>query len=281
MIKLMYITNEVEVAEIAQKYGVNRIWIDLEVNGKEERQKGMDTVKSKHEIQDIGKIKPIIKNSELLVRVNPIYEKSKWEIDQVIKQGADIIMLPYFKTATEVEKFIEYVSGRCKTMLLVETPEAVQNIDSILSLDGIDEVHIGLNDLHLGYKKKFMFELLTDGTVEYLCNKFKEYGIKFYGFGGISRIGSGDLPAEDILTEHYRLGSTTAILSRSFCNTSKITDINEIEELFKTGVSDIRKKEEEIKLYSKEKFKENQKEVEQIIKKIVSKIENREEREIN
>lgn len=126
-----------------------------------------------------------------------------------------------------------------------------------------------------------MFELLTDGIVEYLCNKFKEYGIKSYGFGGISRIGSGDLPAEDILTEHYRLGSTTAILSRSFCNTSKITDINEIEELFKTGVSDIRKKEEEIKLYSKEKFKENQKEVEQIIKKIVSKIENREEREIN
>lgn len=281
MIKLMYITNEVEVAKIAQKYGVDRIWIDLEVNGKEERQKGMDTVKSKHEIQDIGKIKPIIKNSELLVRVNPIYEKSKWEIDQVIKQGADIIMLPYFKTATEVEKFIEYVSGRCKTMLLVETPEAVQNIDSILSLDGIDEVHIGLNDLHLGYKKKFMFELLTDGIVEYLCNEFKEYGIKSYGFGGISRIGSGDLPAEDILTEHYRLGSTTAILSRSFCNTSKITDINEIEELFKTGVSDIRKKEEEIKLYSKEKFKENQKEVEQIIKKIVSKIENREEREIN
>lgn len=276
MIKLMYITNKVEVAEIAQKYGVDRIWIDLEVNGKEERQKDMDTVKSKHEIQDIGKIKPIIKSSELLVRVNPIYEKSKWEIDQVIDQGADIIMLPYFKTAEEVEKFIEYVDGRCKTMLLVETPEAVQNIDSILNIDGIDEVHIGLNDLHLGYKKKFMFELLTDGTVEYLCNKFKEYGIKSYGFGGISRIGSGELPAEDILTEHYRLGSTTAILSRSFCNTAKITDINEIEELFKTGVSDIRKKEEEIELYSQEKFEENQKEVEKIIKKIVSKTENSE-----
>lgn len=276
MTKLMYITNKVEVAEVAQKYGVDRIWIDLEVNGKEERQKDMDTVKSKHEIQDIGEIKPIIKSSELLVRVNPIYEKSKWEIDQVIEQGADIIMLPYFKTATEVEKFIEYVDGRCKTMLLVETPEAVQNIDSILNIDGIDEVHIGLNDLHLGYKKKFMFELLTDGTVEYLCNKFKEYGIKSYGFGGISRIGSGELPAEDILTEHYRLGSTIAILSRSFCNTAKITDINEIEELFKTGVSDIRKKEEEIELYSQEKFEENQKEVEKIIKKIVSKTENSE-----
>lgn len=272
MIKLMYITNEVEIAKIAQKYGVDRIWIDLEVNGKEERQKGMDTVKSKHEIKDIGKIKPFITSSELLVRVNPIYEKSKAEIKQVIEQGADIIMLPYFKTVEEVEKFIEYVDGRCKTMLLVETPEAVQNIDNILSLDGIDEVHIGLNDLHLGYNKKFMFELLTDGTVEYLCGKFKEHKIKSYGFGGISRIGSGELPAEDILTEHYRLGSTTAILSRSFCNTAKITDTNEIEELFKTGVSDIRKKEEEIKLYSQEKFLENQKEVEKIIKNIVSKM---------
>lgn len=275
MIKLMYITNKVEVAEIAQKNGVDRIWIDLEVNGKEERQKDMDTVKSKHEIQDIGKIKPIIKSSELLVRVNPIYEKSKWEIDQVIDQGADIIMLPYFKTAEEVEKFIEYVDGRCKTMLLVETPEAVQNIDSILNLDGIDEMHIGLNDLHLGYNKKFMFELLTDGTVEYLCEKFREYKIKSYGFGGISRIGSGELPAEDILTEHYRLGSTTAILSRSFCNTAKITDKKEIEELFKSGVSDIRKKENEIKLYSQEKFIKNQKEVEEIIENIVSKIQNK------
>jgi len=35
----MYITNEPDVALIAEKYGVNRIWIDLETLGKEERQK--------------------------------------------------------------------------------------------------------------------------------------------------------------------------------------------------------------------------------------------------
>ena len=50
---------------------------------------------------------------------------------------------------------------------------AVERIDEILALDGIDEVHIGLNDLSLGYGMKFMFELLTDGTVERLCLKFR------------------------------------------------------------------------------------------------------------
>ena len=272
MIKLMYITNDTQVAKIAENAGVDRIWIDLEVNGKEERQKGLDTVKSKHKIEDIGKVKNILTKSEMLVRVNSIYDGSKEEINRVIEQGADIIMLPYFKNSEEVKIFIDLVNGRCKTMLLVETPEAVQNIDDILSLDGIDEVHIGLNDLHLGYKKKFMFELLIDGTVEFLCNKFKQYGYNQYGFGGISRLGTGTLPAEDILTEHYRLGSNAAILSRSFCNTDKIKDLDEIEKLFNRGVKEIRDMETKLINYSQEQFLENKEKVTKIVNEIVSKI---------
>lgn len=271
MIKLMYITNNTEIAKIAENAGVDRIWIDLEVNGKEERQKGMDTVKSKHKIEDVGIIKKVLTKAELLVRVNPIYEESEKEIDSVISQGADIVMLPYFKTVEEVEIFIKLVDKRCKTMLLVETPEAVDKIDEILDVKGIDEVHIGLNDLHLGYKKKFMFELLTDGTVEYLCNKFKEHNIKSYGFGGISRIGTGDLPAEDILTEHYRLGSTIAILSRSFCNTDKVTNIEEITKLFNIGVKKIRDFEKKLQNYSREQFLQNKEKITNIIKSIVDK----------
>ena len=57
---LMYITNNPDVALIAEKYGVNRIWIDLETLGKEERQKGMNTVKSKHTVGDIKKNKAFI-----------------------------------------------------------------------------------------------------------------------------------------------------------------------------------------------------------------------------
>lgn len=245
MLTLMYITNDVRVAEIADKYGVDRIFIDLETKDKELRQINLDTVKSNHSILDIYKIKCAMKSASVLVRVNHIFEDSEKEIDEVIKNGADIVMLPYFKTIEEVKRFISAVNKRAKTCLLLETPEAVEIIDDILKLDGIDEIHIGLNDLHLGYKKKFMFELLTDGTVENLCNKFRKKKM-FYGFGGIAALGKGILPAEKVIAEHYRLGSQMAILSRSFCNTDIIRDMNEIESIFKNGLYVIRKFESEL-----------------------------------
>ena len=128
----------------------------------------------------------------------------------MIQAGADLVMLPYFKTVGEVEKFLQYVGGRAKTMLLFETVDSVRLVDEILELPGIDEVFIGLNDLSLGYQKKFMFELLADGTVERLCRKFQAKDIP-YGFGGIAALSKGMLPAEKVIIEHYRLGSTCAI----------------------------------------------------------------------
>ena len=274
MLKLMYITNEPDIATIAENAGVDRIWIDLEVNGKEERQKNLDTVKSKHQISDIAPIKKVLKKSNLIVRVNPIYDGSEDEINSVIEQGADIVMLPYFKTVEEVRTFINFVNKRAKVCLLVETPEAVDKIDEILDLDGIDEIHIGLNDLHLGYKMNFMFELLADGTVEKLCKKFKKKNIP-YGFGGVSRVGTGTLPAEHIIIEHYRLGSQIVILSRSFCNTQKITDRKEIKELFENGVKDIRRTEKEAMEYTEKQFEENRNRVIKEVNQIVESIKNK------
>lgn len=219
MLNLMYITNRPEIAQIAESAGVDRIFVDLEYIGKADRQSGLDTVKSKHTLDDVRIISKAITMAELLVRINPIHEateeycSSKEEIDIAIANGADIIMLPFFKTLNEVAQFLTYVNGRVKTMLLLETPEAVEIIDEILQLKGIDYIHIGLNDLSLGYGMKFMFQLLADGTVERLCTKFREKGIP-YGFGGIASLGKGMIPAEMIIREHYRLGSTCAILSR-------------------------------------------------------------------
>lgn len=268
MLKLMYITNDVEVAKIAEENGVDRIFVDLEVIGKEERQKDMDTVKSKHTISDVKNIKENLNKSELLVRVNPMHSDSENEINQVIKNGADIIMLPYFKTVEEVGLFLTYVNKRVKTCLLLETPEAVAVIDNILHLERIDEIHIGLNDLYLGYGKKFMFELLTDGTVESLCKKFKQAGIK-YGFGGIAALGNGALPAEMIIKEHYRIGSTRVILSRSFCNTEKIKDLSEIRNIFEIEVRKIREFEVDVKGYLNY-FRDNKNEIDKIVESIVT-----------
>lgn len=255
-LKLMYITNKENVAKIAEDCGVDWIFIDLEINGKEERQGHLDTVISRHHIEDVRKIKNVLTKAELLVRVNPIYEESSYEIDKVIDDGADIVMLPFFKTKNEVETFINYVNSRAKTCLLCETAEAVENIDEILELKGIDLIHIGLNDLHLAYKMDFMFELLADGTVEMLCNKFKAKGIP-YGFGGIAQLGQGNLPAEYIIAEHYRLGSSMAILSRSFCNVNKIDNIKTITDVFAKGVNEIRNYERKLEMKDISFFEHN------------------------
>ena len=96
MLKLMYITNQPWIAEIANEAGVDRIFVDLETIGKTERQGGMDTVQSHHTLNDVKRIRETFKG-ELLVRSNHIYEGSKDEIDCIIENGADVVMLPYFK----------------------------------------------------------------------------------------------------------------------------------------------------------------------------------------
>ena len=249
-LKLMYITNKPEIAQIAESSGVDRIFVDMEYIGKAERQGGLDSVQNHHTVEDVRTIKQAVESAEVLVRVNPIHEatdeytSSKQEIDDVIQAGADIIMLPYITGVEQVKKFLSIVGGRVKTMLLIETPQSAETLDEILELDGIDEIYIGLNDLSLGYHKKFMFELLADGTVETLCLKCKLKGIP-YGFGGVASLGKGMLPSEYIIREHYRLGSTCAILSRSFCNVDKVKHIGIISSTFIDGVKEIRELEAE------------------------------------
>ena len=190
------------------------------------------------------------------------------EINSAIDAGADILMLPMFRTLEEIKIFIDIINGRVKTMLLVETVEAMNLIEEIIKIKGVDEIHIGLNDLHLALNKKFMFELLVDGTVEKLCNVISKAKIS-YGFGGIARLGYGDLPAEYVIAEHYRLGSSMAILSRSFCNVNKLENENEIESIFKRGVSEIRNWEEKVDKFSESDFKKNKEIVCQKINRII------------
>lgn len=271
-LKLMYITNDPQIALIAQKYGVDRIWVDLETLGKAERQKDLDTVKSDHKISDIARIKPLLTSSEMLVRVNPWNPDSPQEIEGVIAAGADMIMLPMWKSPEEVRSFLAAVGGRTKTTLLLETREAVDCIDAVLDMGGFDEIHIGLNDLHLSYHMTFMFELLADGTVEMLCRKFKAHGIP-YGFGGIAKIGDGLLPAEKIIMEHYRLGSTRAILSRTFCDNALIESTEEIDRVFRINMKALADFEAQLSNMTDQQLLDNKEEVHSSVHEIVKLIQ--------
>ena len=273
MMKLMYITNKPAVARIAENAGVDWIFLDMEVIGKAFRQSGLNTVQNNHTVDDIKRIRKTISQSKLLVRINPIhdalenYPSSKDEIDATIEAGADILMLPYFKTVEEAKTFIHLVNGRAKTLLLLETVEAASLIDEILEVPGIDMIHLGLNDLHLELGMKFMFELLANGTVERLGYKIKAKGIPF-GFGGIATLDGGALPGSMVLKEHVRLGSSMVIVSRSFCNTDIVTDLNEVQRIFDTGISGLRALEKEASQADTAFLEENRKAVVAAVNKI-------------
>ncbi len=269
MLKLMYITNDPTVAKIAAEAGVDRIFIDMEVLGKTERQGGMDTVRSHHVPKDIAAVRAAVGGrAAIMARINPLNPCSRAEIDASVENGADVIMLPMWRTADDLRRLVYMVGGRAKVMPLLETDTAADNLSEAVKVDGIDQMHIGLNDLHLCYHQKFMFQPLADGTVDRLCSVLREAGIP-YGFGGVGRPGSGMLPAEYILGEHYRLGSQYVILSRSFCNTDKITDTDEIKRIFTEGVADIRRVERECSAWTRERFDENHRMVYTCVEKIV------------
>ena len=222
----IYITNTPYVGRFIADHGVRWVMVDLEYIGKSKRQKGRDTVISAHTLSDVRNMRNHLTRDSLLVRINPINSFSKEEINGVIEAGADAIMLPYFKQKSEVEYFVDLVASRCKVFLLLETMTAVQNLSDILSINGIDYVHIGLNDLHIERKTKFMFEFISDGSIEPVAKILAGSGMKF-GIGGVGRYGQLLPPAESILSEHIRLNSSGVILSRSFMN---ITDMKAADE---------------------------------------------------
>lgn len=267
--KLMLLTGDPKFAKKAEDCGVDRIFLDLEYINKADRQKGRNTFITQNTVQDVLALRNALKKAELLVRVNPINPLSKNEIDAVCEAGADLIMLPMVYDDEDVKKFVKLVDGRAKTVPMIETAQSMARIDDILAVDGVDEIYIGLNDLHISLGLSFMFEILSGGLMDYMAEKIKAKGIPF-GFGGMAKIGEGILPAEKILAEHYRLGSSAVILSRMFRNETdtqgaKILDLGE-------EIAKIRAEENKLQDWNENDYSDNHKEVVELVKKIVNNI---------
>lgn len=214
-------------------------------------------MKSNHSIEDVKAVAESLSKAEMLVRINPWHEHSETEIEKVIAAGAQSIMLPMWKSEREVDAFLRTVNRRVRTTLLLETKEAVACLDAVLEHPLLDDIHIGLNDLHISYGLTFLFELLSDGTVEMLCKKCRTKGIP-YGFGGIAKLHKGLVPAEHVIMEHYRLGSGAAILSRTFCNAEEIGDPAAVRRIFQEQMSLIREYEATMASKTEADFAENQ-----------------------
>ena len=267
-LNLMILAADPKSAAEAQEAGVDRIFYDLEYIGKAERQRGRDTVKSLNSIDDIPSVRSVLTTSQLLVRTNPIHAYSQSEVDKAIQYGADILMLPMVMDHHDVEQYVKMVNGRARICIMIETAASMARIDKILSVPGVDEIFVGLNDLHISMNLTFMFELLSGGIVEYIADRCNRAKMPF-GFGGIARIGDGLLPSDYILGEHVRLGSQSVILSRSFKGEvgDATKDFRLIDE-----VNKVRYRIDEIQKWDTEEHKLNQKRILQGGDAVIAKI---------
>ena len=215
MIELIQITNDPAFARRCDALEGMRLFVDLERQGKAARQAGRNTFISTHQIDDIAKTKSQLRRSRLMVRVNPLPPGTRDEVQAVLDAGADLLMLPMFTRAAELEQFMATVDGRAPVSALLETADALLTLESWIDTPDLAEVFLGLNDLHLSLRQRFMFEPLAEGIVERVATAVLGRGIRF-GFGGIARLDEGELPGRDVLAEHLRLGSQAVILSRTF-----------------------------------------------------------------
>lgn len=270
---LMILAADPQSAIEAQNAGVDRIFYDLEWIGKAERQHGRNTVKSNNNIDNIPAVRKVLNKSELLVRTNPIHAYSKEEVEKAIAYGADVLMLPMVMDHHDVEQYVDMVAGRAKVCIMIETAAAMARLDKILAVPGVDELFIGLNDLHISMSLTFMFELLSDGLVEYIAQKCNKVGMPF-GFGGIARIGEGDLPSDNILGEHVRLGSTSVILSRTFKGVVGV-DKNARKIDLSEEVLKVRDRMDDISQWTVEQHVENRKKIADAVDFVVNKISTR------
>lgn len=269
-LNLMILCDDAESAIAAQNAGVDIIFYDMEFIGKAERQHGRNTVKSDNKPDGIPAIKKVLDRSKLLVRTNPIHAYTKMEIEKAIECGADILMLPMVIDEHDVEQYVSYVGGRAKVCIMIETAAAMARIDKIISVPGVDQIFVGLNDLHISMGLTFMFELLSGGLVEYIAEKCNKAGMPF-GFGGIARIGEGDLPSDYILGEHIRLGSTSVILSRTFKGIVGV-DANAHSINLKEEVDKVRNRINEIEKWNTEQFTDNTQRIKKAVDKVIYKI---------
>jgi citrate lyase beta subunit len=214
---LSLITDDVALAKEAERAGVDRIMIDLEREGKAARQVGRDLFQSTHQLESVLRVKATLERAALIVRINPLSERTADEIAAVLAGGADVIMLPYFFTPGDVRAFLTIVGGRSGVSLLVETKSAAEQLAACLACGRVDEVHIGLNDLSIELGCEVMLEPMSTGVIDRLAATLRDAQVPF-GIGGVARLSAEALPVrpERLLAEQVRLGCTRGWLGRTF-----------------------------------------------------------------
>src|SRR4029453_10859236 len=178
MVEFIQITNDPAFARRCDALAGFRLFVDLERLGKAERQAGRNTFISAHSMEDVGRIKEVLRRSPLMVRVNPLNDGTPAEVEAVLARGADQLMLPMFTQARHLEDFARLVAGRVPIVALLETSAALKCLGEWIATPGLAEVYVGLNDLHLSLGHRFMFEALALGLVDRVAAAAGRHGLR-------------------------------------------------------------------------------------------------------
>jgi hypothetical protein len=229
--RLMLISNNDDIAAYAQASGIDTIFIDLEKTGKEKRQENFNTVINYHDVKDIAPVRHVLDKCELMVRVNPLNESSKKEIEEVLAYEPDCLMLPMFETAEDVCQFRDIINGRANVRPLIETPAALSCAEQLADLDGVHSYHFGLNDLHIAFGDRFIFDTLRKNRLDEAISIFNQANVVF-GVGGMARLSEGDITGAEVLAEGLGRNSKAVILSRTFHrNSESLQDLQQSVDL--------------------------------------------------
>jgi 2-keto-3-deoxy-L-rhamnonate aldolase RhmA len=221
-VELTLITNKSQFARRAERAGIDRIMIDLERLGKAKRQCARQLFLSDHYPADIDRLRSMLSTAAIQVRVNSWNPQSLLEINDVISRGAQVVMLPMVRDREQAAQFVAAVNGRARTSVLIETAAALAGCDELLSVDGVDEAHVGLNDLAIDLGREFIFDALADRLLDRIACLAAQCHIRF-GFGAVAGRACGSFPIdpEIIIGEQTRLGASVVWLGRSYSRASE------------------------------------------------------------
>ncbi|WP_353628704.1 aldolase/citrate lyase family protein (plasmid) [Sulfitobacter sp. TCYB15] len=216
-LQTVFIASTAENAASAAQGGADVIMVDLEREGKQDRQKTLAAHMTSTDWDDVAAIRDATPADALMIRLDPWHpDRSPAQIDRATALGADRLMLPMIETLEHVTAFAAALDGRTRFTPLIETVSSLEMIDAIAAMDSVDRLHIGLNDLHLQRHDRFLFEPLANGVIDPAAAGLVASDMPF-GIGGIGAL--SDTPPVSptlLLAEHARLGSSWVILSRRF-----------------------------------------------------------------
>lgn len=223
--RLLLLTNDPALAAAADACA-QRIGIDVEHIGKAERQAGYDTRLSRHDWSELEAIARVLERAKPFARLNPLHDGTEAEIETALSCGAEVLMLPFFRGREEVERFVALVRGRAEVMCLVETASSFVRMREILSVRGVDELMIGLNDLRLQLGVANHFEVLASPIMDGVCAAMRQDGRPF-SVGGVARTGDAGMPipSELVYAQYPRLGATGGLLTRAFVKDLPLADL--------------------------------------------------------